>query len=137
MADAIAVHLLRRHAVLPPVARRLGTEPGALSPDRLRRLSEYIEAQLGSDLTLEDIAKEVCLSPFQLSRCFRRTTGSTLHACVMRRRAERARVLLRDPALPLAEIAHRCGFASQSHFTAVFKRTVGLTPGSYRRTALP
>lgn len=136
LGEAVAVHLLRRHAVLPRTARRLGERPGALSAERLHRLSDFIEDRLGDDLKLEDLAEAACLSTFHLSRCFRQTTGLTLHAYVMLRRVERAQALLADRKLTLADIAYRCGFASQSHFTAAFKKRTGSTPGHHRRVRL-
>lgn len=134
IAQALAIHLLRRHAVLPPAARRTGEQPNALSPERLRRVCDYIEDHLADELGLEELAGAACLSTYHLSRCFRRATGITLHSFVMGRRTERARALLGDRRLSLAEIAYLCGFSSQSHFTAVFKKTLGATPGQYRRT---
>jgi AraC family transcriptional regulator len=44
-----------------------------------------------------------------------------------------ARQLLRESALPLADIAVQCGFADQSHFTRVFSGRTGLSPGRWRR----
>jgi len=134
IGQALALHLLRRHAVLPPSAKRCGEAPNALSPERLRRVCEYVEAHLAEEITLEALANAACLSPYHLSRCFRRSTGTTLHNYVMSRRIHRARALLAQPKVTLAEIAYCCGFASQSHFTAVFKKNVGTTPGRYRRT---
>lgn len=136
IGQAVAIHLLRRHAIPPVAAARWGEQPNALSPERLRRVCDYVEAHLAAELSLDELAGAACLSTYHLSRCFRRTTGTTLHSYVMARRTERARSLLCDPRLTLADIAYRCGFASQSHFTAVFKKSVGLTPGHYRRTAL-
>jgi len=136
IGQALAARLLRRHAVLPAAAMRRGEEPNALSPERLRRVCSYVEAHLEDELTLDDLAGAACLSPYHLSRCFRRATGTTLHGYVMARRTDRAIALLADNQLTLAEIAYRCGFASQSHFTAVFKRSTGMTPGRYRRQAL-
>jgi len=136
IGQALAIHLLRRHAVLPPSAGRSGEQPNALSPERLRRVCDYIETHLGEEVTLQDLSGAACLSPYHLSRCFRRATGTTLHAYVMGRRTERAMALLADHKMTLAEIAYRCGFASQSHFTAVFKRSTGMTPGQHRRQSL-
>ncbi|MCY0854617.1 helix-turn-helix transcriptional regulator [Cupriavidus sp. D39] len=50
-------------------------------------------------------------------------------------RLERARALLRDTALPLAQVAIACGFSDQSHFTHVFSRALGVSPGNWRRRA--
>jgi len=136
LGQALAAHLLRRHATLPPSAKPCGEQPNALSPERLRRVCDYVEAHLDEEVTLQALSDAACLSPYHLSRCFRRSTGTTLHTYVMSRRIEGARKLLADRKLTLAEIAYRCGFASQSHFTAVFKKSLGMTPGRYRRAAI-
>jgi AraC family transcriptional regulator len=51
----------------------------------------------------------------------------------MARRLERARELLETSAMPIAEVAERSGFASQSHLTRVFSGTFGVSPGQFRR----
>jgi AraC-like DNA-binding protein len=52
---------------------------------------------------------------------------------LIERRIDRAKALLTEAGLNLAEIALACGFADQSHFTATFRKIVGATPGSFRR----
>ena len=74
------------------------------------------------------------VSLFHFTRIFRDATGRTPHAYVTARRVERARAMLRGP-MPLAQIAHGCGFASQSHFGEVFKAHTGATSGRWRRDA--
>ena len=49
---------------------------------------------------------------------------------------EKAKKFLIDAELPLAEIALECGFSDQSHFTRVFSRTVGTSPGTWQRLRL-
>jgi AraC family transcriptional regulator len=53
---------------------------------------------------------------------------------LLSRRVERAKSMLRDAHVPIAQIALACGFASQSHLNSVFKRLTGMTPASYRRS---
>ena len=105
---------------------------GALDPRRLRRVTEFIEAHLGEGLTIEALANEACLSPFHFARAFKAATGTAPHRYLTDRRIGRARALIAEVRLPLAEIAEQCGFSSQPHFTRWFKRIVGITPGAYR-----
>jgi len=107
---------------------------GGLSPHVLRRTVERIEAGLDGPLGLDDLAGAAGLSTFHFARMFKRSTGQTPQGYVLHRRVERARTLLADPALGLAEIAAACGFCGQSHFTARFRAVTGLTPGQYRRS---
>ena len=104
-----------------------------LSPVRLRRVIELIEANLDRPIGLDDLAAVGGLSPYHFSRMFKLTTGETPYRYVRARRLDRARTLLARTTLPLAEIALACGFANQSHFTAAFGRAGGLSPGEYRR----
>lgn len=142
LSTALAVHLARRFGPaagatedgLPPTPRG----SGGLSPRRLRRVLDYVEANLAGEITLADLAGVACLSPYHFSRCFKRATGEGAHRHVMRRRVERAKALLRDPdGPPLAEVAVASGFADQSHFTAAFRRETGTTPGRFRAEVAP
>src|SRR2546421_4068365 len=74
------------------------------------------------------------LSRYQVLRRFERAYGLPPHAWLLRRRAERARVLIRD-GVTLAAAAAATGFADQSHMTRVFARQFGFTPGAWRRAA--
>jgi AraC-like DNA-binding protein len=67
---------------------------------------------------------------------FRTTTGLRPHDFVMRRRIERSQELLRDPALPLVEVALSVGFQTQAHFTTVFRALLLETPGRWRKLQL-
>jgi AraC family transcriptional regulator len=106
---------------------------GKLSRERLRRVTDYIEAHLAEPLSLREIGEIACLSPFHFSRCFKRSMGVGLHAYVLRRRIEHAKQLMVYSDLSLAQIASAVGFDSQSSFTARFSRDVGLTPGRFRK----
>ena len=81
---------------------------------------------------LADLATLVGLSRFQLVRRFMRSFGMSPYAWLMQLRAERARALIRL-GQTLAEAAHACGFADQSHMTRSFVRQFGFTPGAWRR----
>lgn len=128
----LAVHLLRDRSGLP--ARR--APPVVAENRRVRRALDLIEARLAAPLTLEVLAEAACLSPWHFARVFKATVGEAPHAYLSRRRVEEARRLLRvAPDLTIAEIAYACGFASQSHFTAAFKKQTGATPKAYRHAA--
>src|SRR5262249_18746363 len=103
-----------------------------LSHDRLRRVRGYIETPLDDRLTLADLAGVGCLSPFHFRRSFKQAVRVGPPRYVMQRRLERAKSLMPRTNQPLAEIAHRVGFADQSHLTSIFRRETGLTPGRYR-----
>lgn len=108
-----------------PVA---GREPRAI--DRARA---YLETHYAERISLATLADHVGLSPFHLVRVFRRATGMPPHAYLESIRIHHAqRHLSQGDAI--AEVAYATGWSSQSHFTAKFRRIMGVTPGQYRRS---
>ena len=106
---------------------------GGLAPGAQRRVEDYIEANLSSSLTLDELAQQARLSTFHFAKMFRLSVGMPPHGYVAKRRVERAKQLLSSRSSGLAEIALACGYASQSHFTRAFKSDTGTTPGAWRR----
>ena len=103
-----------------------------LPPVRLRRVLDQIEAHLGESITQCRLAGIAQLSTDHFARLFRHSTGLPPHRFVLQRRIARARELVSDRRLSLAEIGYELGFPSQAHFTSMFRRIVGTTPGAYR-----
>jgi AraC family transcriptional regulator len=127
----IAVHLARHHSsqsrpVNIPKIQTMGSA-------RMRRVIEYIEENLDSDLTLEAMAAEVDISPIYLARAFKAAVGQSPHRYVLSRRVERAKELLRNTEMPVVDVALSSGFSSQSHLSYWFQRSVGVSPGAYRQ----
>ena len=98
------------------------------------RAKELLSSDLSGDLSLEEVAAQCGLTTRHFSRAFRDTTGLAPHQWFLARRVEVAKAALRSRHVSLAEVALECGFADQSHFTRVFSRIVGTTPGAWRRT---
>lgn len=94
---------------------------------------EVVEAGLSGHLGVTAVAAIVGVHPVTLARGFRRCFGCTMGEYVRHRRLERAMQQLRDSGDSLAAIAAANGFADQSHFSNLFRRTVGLTPSRYRK----
>jgi len=106
---------------------------GGLAPWQQRRAEELIDARLDGALSLADLARSCRLSIRHFTRAFRQSTGVSAHRWLTQRRLERARALLQSSEEPLKDIAIVCGFATQSHFTRVFTRAMGIGPGAWRR----
>jgi AraC family transcriptional regulator len=102
------------------------------SERQTRLLVDCIHADLANELNLSILAKLVEMSPRQFFRAFANTFACTPHRYVLIKRVARAKELL-SAGLPLVEIAFNLGFAGQSHFTHVFQRTTGISPGRFRR----
>lgn len=133
LTTMLAVHLLRQYALERPLP--LEAPRGTLAATELQRLTEYIEAMLAQPLSLAELAALVHLSSHHFARVFKRSTGQSPHQYVLARRVERARQLLLNGDLPVAEIAALVGFADQSHLAAHLRRQLGLTPRQLRERA--
>lgn len=128
----ILAHLIGAYSnvdVLPLVAK------SGLLPRTCQRIDEYIDANLYQPLTISELANVASLSEFHFARMFKTTKGETPHAYVLRRRLDHAISLLKNRGIPLAQIAQHCGFSSQSHFSAAFKKRTGMAPRRYRELA--
>ncbi|MFQ5525003.1 MAG: helix-turn-helix domain-containing protein [Thermoanaerobaculia bacterium] len=132
---ALLGHLLSRHAellqrieALPAVRQTTRVEQYR----RLRRARDFIDANLGGQLSLAEIARIACLSPYHLLRLFKRAFGQTPHQYKTERRLQQARELLVRTASPVSEICNRVGYESIGSFGSRFKRRFGVSPGRLR-----
>lgn len=120
-------HLIRRHAEMPPIALHSTTERGPVL-----KVRAYLEEHATENVTLDQLAALVHLSPFYLLRVFRETVGLPPHSYLTQIRVARARRLI-SASMPLAEVATAVGFTDQSHLNRHFKALIGVTPGQYAR----
>ncbi|MEJ1975579.1 MAG: AraC family transcriptional regulator [Acetobacteraceae bacterium] len=101
--------------------------------DRAIRLArDFLDHNLEEHLHLADIAIAAGLPPFQLFRAFERATGMSPHTYQRQARIRFAAGLIKL-GHPLRDVAAASGFADQAHLTRSFRRTLGVTPGAYRR----
>jgi len=109
---------------------------GGLSIRALGRAFDCMERHLGGPLSLDDLARAACVSRFHFARLFRVSTGHSPMAYLQLLRVERAKELLREGRVPIADIALLLGFCDQSHFSRAFRRVTGLTARGYLRDLL-
>ncbi len=131
LARALTMEVLRAFGVAEPQAR---PGPGALAPWQLRRATTYMMDNLQADASLADLARLVGLSKSQFGRTFKASMGMTPHRWLLNARIRRAQELLLEGAFSIAEVATVTGFSAQSHFTRVFRRIVGMSPGAWQRS---
>ena len=94
----------------------------------------YINENYASELTLEEIADRIGISPSYLSRIFSQGRGQSVSSYITERRIEMAKHLICTTSLKHYEIAERCGLNSSAYFTSVFKKATGMTPNQYRNS---
>ncbi len=93
---------------------------------------DHVKRHFRSAMRVEETARIAGLSVYQLNRRLRSIFGITASQLITKTRIDAASELLRRGSTPIAEIANACGYFDQSAFSRVFRRTVGLTPRTYR-----
>jgi len=128
---AVAAHLVRRYTDV----KRDFLEDAVFSEEMLSRVLQYIGDNLDTNVSLQDLADLVQMDVYRFLRSFKQSTGLPPHQYILHKRIEQAKSLLRNPVLPISEVALRSGFASQSHFATAFRRMTSVSPRAYRNAA--
>lgn len=128
---AVVARLFALYAEKPASTSR--RDVAALPNWRLRRVIDFMESHVERPITLADLAGIAGLSRMHFAAQFRKATGLRPHEYLLRRRVEKAKVLLATSSIPIVEVALTVGFSSQSHLTGVFKRLTDLTPLHWRQ----
>ena len=118
--------LIQRHAEF-----RFGVNEPPNEKAMISKLRAYMLENLDRDISLQELSTYLDCSRFYLIRAFRKEVGMTPYAWLLNQRLLRSRTKLAKQ-IPLAEVAIDCGFFDQSHFTRVFKRCYGVTPGVFQ-----
>lgn len=94
----------------------------------------YIDTHLGSNLSVADVAEKLCVTPNYLSRLFSQNTGEGCNEYMVRKRLEKAALLLAETDLPAGKIAFSVGYNDINYFSLAFKKFTGLSPTAYRKS---
>jgi AraC family transcriptional regulator len=132
LGRALSAHLVHSYSASSVRLKNLNNGHKALDPKRLARVTEFINASVERDFTVDDLAAVACMSPAHFSRSFKAATGEAPHEYVSRQRLDLAKRLLVTSDRLLVDIAYTAGFSSQANFNRAFRKAVGTTPGEYR-----
>lgn len=130
LTHTIMVHLLQHYTNKPTKVKNYSD---GLSSAKLKLMMDYIHSHLDQDLSLKELASLLQLSPHYFAHLFKQSMGVAPHQYVISQRVKRAQQLLKQKDFSIAEVAYQVGFSSQAHLNRHFKRSVGVTPGKYRR----
>jgi AraC family transcriptional regulator len=126
----LGIHVAQTYGGMQPLSTPIR---GGLAAWQVRRAKEILSANLDGRVPLKEVARACGLSVSYFSRAFRRSMGVTPHNWLLTLRVQVAKQKLREGRLSLRDVALACGFADQSHLTQVFTRSVGVSPGAWRR----
>jgi AraC-like DNA-binding protein len=127
---AVGSHVAARYGGMRSKER---PAPGRLTASQERRAKEMLREHLAGEVPLRAVADACGLSLSQFSRAFRKSVGVPPYRWAMQQRIALAKALLREDTLALSQMALKCGFSDQSHFTRSFSSMVGVSPGAWRR----
>ncbi|MBQ7887984.1 MAG: helix-turn-helix transcriptional regulator, partial [Clostridia bacterium] len=106
-----------------------GTNAGSFI---VRAAIAYMQENCTQRITLSDVADNVFVSQWHLSKLINRHMGQSFLDILGGMRIERAKQLLKNPSMRVHEVAEQAGFSDVAHFSKSFKKLVGKTPGEYR-----
>ena len=131
LSRALVLHLIRTYGTtaLPSLPAM-----GKLAPWRVKRVMDYMHANLADHAPLSKLASLVGLGPVQFTRAFRLATGVPPHEYLLRLRISHAIHLLETTSLPVTEVGLCCGFDQPSHFGVMFRKRIGFSPSAYRNS---
>lgn len=121
----LSVHLIKNYSTQHKPLKEF---QGGLEKRKLNQIVEYINDDLNKDLSLHELATLAQMSPYHFARQFKRSTALPPRQYIIRTRVERAKQLLLQGNLTIAQVAYIVGFSHQSHLNRHFKRLVGVTP---------
>ena len=102
----------------------------------VRNAIAYMEEHYQEKLTLNKVADQIYVSQWHLSKLLNKQEGKNFSEILNQIRINKAKDLLKDPALRIVDIAEQVGFMDVAHFSRVFKKTAGVSPNEYRNTRL-
>ena len=131
VASVLALELSRSHEAfsraLPPVKR------GGLASWQMRGITAHIEEHLGEQTSLLTLARLARLSLHHFCRAFKQSFGASPHQYLVRRRIERAKILLAERASSVTDVGFALGYSYTSSFSVAFRKATGQTPAEFRR----
>lgn len=113
-------------------ARYVADNKKEQSNDVIARAKVYINNNFSREISLDDVSREVDISPYHFSKVFKEETGENFIEYVTGVRMERAKELLESSTLSMKEICAMVGYSDPNYFSRTFKKNVGITPTEYK-----
>lgn len=102
----------------------------------IRAAKQYVRENYGNQVSLEDVAEAIGLSPAYFSTMFKKEMGINFSDFLISCRMEAAKELLKTTDIPIAEVAEKVGYKDSRYFSKTFNKVEGLKPSAYRKLYL-
>ena len=104
--------------------------------DYTQEAIQYVEKNIKKNITLEEVAKNINITPHYLSKIFKKEVGINFVTYVTDRKIDLAKEMLADKNIPIVNISISLAFNQPNYFSKVFKKKVGVTPSEYREQCI-
>lgn len=101
----------------------------------IKQALEYIENNTEKDISLNEISEMLNISSYYFSKLFKEETGEGFVEFLTKKRVDKAKELLKDPAKSIKEVGSDCGYSDPNYFSRIFKKATGMTPTEYKERA--
>jgi AraC family transcriptional regulator len=125
----LSMHLIKNYCT---IEHRFNHYDNGLPPYKLKQAIDYINDNLDRKIKLDDVAQLLDISQYYFCHLFKQSTGVAPYKYVLQQRVAKAKQLIGQTKLSLADIGLECGFSSQSQMTQHFRKCIGITPKAYR-----
>ncbi len=98
----------------------------------VEKAKAYITESYNKDISLDDVSREVDISPYYFSKLFKEETGENFIEYLTGIRIEKAKQLLAGSGLSMKEICAEVGYSDPNYFSRIFKKNVGVTPTEFK-----
>jgi AraC family transcriptional regulator len=130
LSVAFAIHLACNYSAKQ---KKVFAPKGKLSAVQLHQVIDYAHSNIHQNIGLNDLAKNINISPFHFIRLFKQTIGISPYQFMLQLKIERAKQLIQQSEFSLTSIAYQLGFMDQAHFCNAFKKATGVTPLQYKK----
>lgn len=111
---------------------RYAQPKASVKDDRILQAIAFIRANINNRIDIDQLADKACMSKGHFFRMFKEETGDTPTNYIIRRKMEKAELLLVTTDNPVKTIADSLGYEDYSYFNRIFKKSTGVTPQQYR-----
>lgn len=132
MSEQLAMNLLER-LLIRSYEQTAQADQAPMDP-RILQACQILSESLATEITIEELAEQVFLSPSRLSHLFRSQVGVSIVRWREDQRIMRAKLLLQTTPMPIAVVGQQVGYDDQLYFSRVFRKRVGISPSEYRKT---
>lgn len=112
--------------------RNVATKREEKTSSVVEKAKQYIAGRYNKDMSLDDVSREVNISPYYFSKIFKEETGENFIEYLTSIRMEKAKTLLKDTEYSMKEICSLVGYSDPNYFSRSFKKNVGVTPTEYK-----